>query len=50
MLKFIEHNWNVPKLSARSRDRLPNPDGDSYIPEDGPAIGDLRTLFTFGDD
>jgi len=47
ILKFIEHNWNVPALSQRSRDRLPNPDSGNYIPEGGPAIGDLSTLFDF---
>lgn len=50
ILKFIEYNWRLPPLSRRSRDRLPNPEagGDGYLPENGPAIGDLRTLFTFG--
>jgi phospholipase C len=48
ILKFIERNWGLAALSARSRDRLPNPGSDDYIPEGGPAIGDLRTLFDFG--
>jgi acid phosphatase len=51
ILKFIERNWRLPHLSNRSRDRLPNPesgDHDHYIPSDGPAIGDLMTLFQFG--
>jgi phospholipase C len=50
ILKFIERNWSLQPLSARSRDRLPNPHDDDYIPEGGPAIGDLQTLFTFGTD
>ncbi len=50
ILKFIEHNWQVPALSRRSRDRLPNPemDDDGYLPENGAAIGNLVSLFTFG--
>ena len=48
ILKFIERNWALAPLSSRSRDRLPNPRGDDYLPEGGPAIGDLTTLFTFG--
>lgn len=47
ILKFIERNWGLAPLSNRSRDRLPNPGDDDYIPQGGPAIGDLRTLFTF---
>ena len=49
ILKFIERNWRLPPLSARSRDRLPNPrmDDDGYLPVNGPAIGDLMTLFDF---
>lgn len=53
ILKFIERNWRLPSLSARSRDRLPNPRMDtdrSYRPVNGPAIGDLMTLFDFGRD
>jgi acid phosphatase len=50
ILKFIERNWRVPNLSPRSRDRLPNPvmREDAYLPVNGPAIGDLMSLFTFG--
>ncbi len=50
ILKFIEANWALPTLSARSRDQLPNPIEDSadpYVPSNGPAIGDLRSLFQF---
>jgi phospholipase C len=47
------------KLTARSRDNLPNPiqgldgDADDYVPRNMPAIGDLFDLFDFdhgGDD
>jgi phospholipase C len=49
VIKFIEWNWGVPKLSARSRDNLPNPvqPPGTYVPVNGPAIGDLRNLFNF---
>jgi acid phosphatase len=50
ILKFIELNWRLPHLSSRSRERLPNPEmngGDGYIPANGPAIGDLMSLFDF---
>ena len=47
ILKFIEHNWSVPPLSARSRDNLPNPVHDKsspYVPKNRPAVGDLMNL------
>jgi acid phosphatase len=50
ILKFIETNWGLQTLSARSRDQLPNPNEDSadpYVPANRPAIGDLRSLFQF---
>jgi acid phosphatase len=49
IIKFIEWNWGVPKLSARSRDNLPNPmqPRGTYMPTNGPAIGDLQNLFDF---
>jgi phospholipase C len=49
ILKFIERNWGLPQVSARSRDNLPNPisDDNSYRPANGPAIGDLMTMFDF---
>jgi phospholipase C len=39
--KFIEANWNVPPITSRSRDNLPNPitGADPYSPTNGPAIG-----------
>ena len=48
--KFIERNWSLPPLSARSRDNLPNPVRDPlhpYVPANRPAIGDLMELFDF---
>ncbi len=50
ILKFIERNWRVPPITRRSRDRLPNPvtaPADPYRPINGPAVGDLMTLFKF---
>ncbi|PYN16505.1 MAG: hypothetical protein DME06_01165, partial [Candidatus Rokuibacteriota bacterium] len=50
ILKFIERNWELPPLSDRSRDTLPNPvtrPDEPYVPLNGPAIGDLMDLFTF---
>jgi len=51
ILKFIEKNWSLAPLSPRSRDNLPNPvatKGNPYVPTNGPAIGDLMTVFDFG--
>jgi len=50
VLKFIEHNWNLPTISNRSRDNYPNPkvdDDNPYVPKNTPAIGDLFDLFDF---
>ncbi len=50
ILKFIERNWGLRPITARSRDRLPNPvtsPADPYRPANGPAVGDLTTLFNF---
>jgi phospholipase C len=51
ILKFIERNWRLPKLSSRSRDNLPAPRHDDdehrYQPMNQPAVGDLSTLFDF---
>jgi phospholipase C len=56
-VKFVERNWKLNvKLTARSRDNLPNPkqdrdgDLDDYVPRNMPAIGDLFDLFDFGRD
>jgi phospholipase C len=51
-VKFVERNWGLGKLSARSRDNLPNPkmdDDNPYVPTNMPAIGDLFDMFKFGD-
>ena len=48
--KFIEYNWGLPPITARSRDNLPNPihtAGDPYVPVNRPAIGDLTGMFDF---
>ena len=50
ILKFMEWNWNLAPLSKRSRDNLPNPVSaarNPYVPSNGPAIGDLRSIFDF---
>jgi phospholipase C len=50
ILKFIERNWELKPLTARSRDGLPNPiaqRGDPYVPRNRPAIGDLFGMFNF---
>ncbi len=52
LLKFIEENWGLPKVSKLSRDNLPNPRTDGrnpYVPLNRPAIGDLMNLFAFTD-
>jgi phospholipase C len=52
VVKFIERNWDLPKLSTRSRDNLPNPrtsDDNPYVPQNRPAIGDLWGNFSFAD-
>jgi acid phosphatase len=50
VLKFIEANWKLGPLSGTSLDNLPNPVASSsnpYVPTNGPAIGNLMTLFDF---
>jgi phospholipase C len=49
ILKFIEANWGLGPLTNRSLDNLPNPQQKpgSYLPSNGPAIGNLMTLFDF---
>jgi phospholipase C len=51
ILKFIEANWRLAPVTARSRDNFPNPvtsKSDPY-PLNSPAIGDLMDLFSFGE-
>ncbi len=50
ILKFIEKNWNLPPLTERSRDNLPNPIATAdnpYVPTNPPAISDLMDMFVF---
>jgi len=50
VLKFIERNWHLGKISNRSRDNLPNPkmhDKNPWVPVNMPAIGDLFDMFDF---
>ena len=50
ILKFIERNWHLKPLTARSRDNFPNPIADHdnpYVPRNSPAISDLFDLFRF---
>ena len=49
-VKFVERNWMLnTTLSDRSRDNLPNTkqNGQSYVPSNMPAIGDLFDMFAF---
>jgi phospholipase C len=49
-VKFVERNWDMPKISDRSRDNLPNPqtsDDNPYVPVNRPALGDLFASFDF---
>lgn len=53
IVKFIERNWSLGKLSSYSRDNLPNPEtteSNPYVPTNSPAIGDLWGDFRFDDD
>jgi phospholipase C len=50
ILKFIEHNWKLPPVTAEGRDNLPNPvtkPSNPYVPVNSPAIGDLTEMFRF---
>jgi phospholipase C len=52
ILKFIERNWGLKTITRRSRDNFPNPittADNPYVPVNGPALGDLFSLFTFTD-
>jgi phospholipase C len=53
VLKFIERNWYLGRISHRSRDNLPNPIMDEinpWVPVNMPAIGDLFDMFDFDRD
>ncbi|MFZ0958795.1 MAG: alkaline phosphatase family protein [Candidatus Sulfotelmatobacter sp.] len=48
--KFIERNFGLGPLTARSRDNLPNPKvskSNPYVPINSPAIDDLFDVFNF---
>jgi acid phosphatase len=48
--KFIERNWALRPITARSRDNLPNPvttADNPYVPTNSPALTDLFDLFDF---
>jgi phospholipase C len=48
--KFIERNFGLGPLTARSRDNLPNPKTSKtnpYVPTNSPAIDDLFSAFNF---
>jgi phospholipase C len=50
ILKFVERNWNLKPLTARSRDNFPNPvarDDNPYVPLNSPALDDLFDMFRF---
>jgi phospholipase C len=51
ILKFIERNWHLKPLIARSRDNFPNPVSEAdnpYVPLNSPAISDLFEMFRVG--
>src|SRR3974390_2941271 len=51
LVKFIERNWDLPHVSDRARDNLPNPvtsPSNPYVPQNSPAISDLWGMFDFG--
>jgi acid phosphatase len=53
ILKFIERNWRLAPLTARSRDNLPNPiqhGRNPYVPANMPALSDLFSMFDFDRD
>jgi hypothetical protein len=49
ILKFIEHNWNLPPVTRRRRDNFSNPVQlpGSYAPLNTPALNDLFDCFDF---
>ncbi len=52
IVKFIERNWGLKTITSRSRDNFPNPittPDNPYVPVNGPALGDLFSLFSFSD-
>jgi phospholipase C len=50
IIKFIERNWKLRPITARSRDNFPNPKTSArnpYVPLNGPALSDLWEAFRF---
>jgi phospholipase C len=50
LIKFIERNWHLKPLTARSRDNYPNPktaSDNAYVPLNSPALDDLFGAFNF---
>jgi phospholipase C len=50
IIKFIERNWGLSPLTARSRDNFPNPvtaANNPYVPTNSPALDDLFDAFNF---
>jgi phospholipase C len=50
IIKFIERNWGLKPISARSRDNFPNPrtsSSDPYVPLNSPSLSDLWGAFRF---
>jgi phospholipase C len=48
--KFIERNWDLPPITDRSRDNLPNPTvkvSNPYVPTNMPALDDVFSCFDF---
>jgi phospholipase C len=47
--KFIEANWGIPTITARSRDNFPNPvtAKNPWVPVNSPALADLLDMFDF---
>ncbi|MFI4866814.1 MAG: alkaline phosphatase family protein [Steroidobacterales bacterium] len=50
IIKFIERNWHLKPITARSRDNFPNPKtrrDNPYAPTNSPALTDLWDAFHF---
>ena len=50
IIKFIERNWHLKPITARSRDNFPNPKtrrDNPYVPTNSPALSDLWDAFRF---
>lgn len=50
IIKFIERNWRLKPITARSRDNFPNPKprrDNPYAPANSPALSDLWDAFRF---